>query len=467
MSTSAKIQPQAPDIEQAVLGSMLIEKDAVQIVCDLLKPEMFYVNTNKIVFESILSLHLKGSQIDFLTLEEDLRARKKIEEIGGVYYLTRLTNSVVSSAHTVSHCNIIIEKHLLRKLISIGGELYSKSFDHHTNPFELIEKAEKELHQISLSINSKDYHHIQHALIETVEDLETKRNRSVHLTGVSTGYKELNISTCGWQATDLIILAARPKCGKTAMALNLGLNAALDGTGVGFFSMEMSATQLVKRVLANKASVYLQSLRDARLDNEQMLHIFKEGVQKLSGIPFFIDDTAALSIQEFKSKARRMVVNDKVGLIIVDYLQLMQGDKENGKSFNREQMISNIARQIKITAKELNVPIIALSQLSRAVEQRNQNVPVLSDLRESGALEQDADMVCFLFKPSEAETMSDASKASSIYFKIAAYRNGEPKQFEYEFNGGFQRFSEKGSSAIPQLPGNWKSIEKPYDEDPF
>jgi replicative DNA helicase len=340
---------------------------------------------------------------------------------------------------------------MLRELIKIGGNLYSKGYDEMTDPFELVESTEKALHDLTLTLNSKDCISIDDTLIEIVKELEEKRNRDEYLTGISTGFASLDRHTCGWQPTDFNIFAARPKSGKTAFALNLAVNALLSGSGVCFFSMEMSARQLVKRILANKANMYLQALRDARLDDGQMSHLFEKGIKKLHGLPFYIDDTASLSVAEFKAKARRLIRKDGVKMLIIDYLQLMQPDRSK-KGQNREQEISTIARQLKITAKELSVPIIALSQLSREVEKRGSHVPQLSDLRESGSLEQDADMVGFLYRPTEQEILEDAGKAETIYFKIAAYRNGDNKTIEYNFKGEYQRFEEVGEYTAKEAP---------------
>lgn len=455
-----RVPPNALDIEKAVLGAILIEKEAINMVVDLLIPEMFYGTANQIVYKAIKTLYDKSQPIDLLTVKDELKS--ELNTIGGVYYLTSLTNDVVSSAHITNHSRRIVEKYLLRQLIKIGADVYTKSFDDQADPFEIMEHAEKATHNLTLRVNQKEFESIDDAMFDIAKDLEEKRKRTSRLTGSTTGFSELDRTTCGWQPTDLIILAARPKCGKTAMALNFGINAAVSGDGVGFFSMEMSTKQLIKRVLANKSSMYLQSLRDARLDDAQMVHLYKNGIQKLSGIPFYIDDTAALSILEFKAKARRMVKKMNVKLLVVDYLQLMQPDRSR-KGQNREQEISTIARQLKITAKELNVPIIALSQLSREVEKRSANIPQLSDLRESGSIEQDSDMVCFLYKPSEGEIAEDASKQETIYFKIAAYRNGEPKTFEFEFKGEYQRFSEKGLHCA--LPSNFRPVSE-YEEFP-
>jgi replicative DNA helicase len=463
---TSKVPPQAIEIENAVLGAILLEKEAIEIAAGLLSPEMFYSNANQIVFSAMYELHNKSQQIDYLTIQDHLSAKGELQTIGGVYYLTTLTNAVVSSAHIERHCRKLVEKYILRELIRIGGSLYAKGFDETTDPFVLIEENEQAIHSLSLNLKKKDLIKIDESVISVFRDLEEKRNRERYLTGVSTGFKTLDKNTCGWQPTDLMILAARPKCGKTAFALNLSLHAAQDGVPVAFFSMEMSADQLTKRLLANSSSIYLQNLRDARLNDEQMRHLFEHGIKKVGGLNFYIDDTAALSVADFKAKARRMVKKFGVGFIVLDYLQLMQPDAKK-KNQNREQEVAQIARQLKIAAKELKVPLLALSQLSREIEKRGNHVPQLSDLRESGAIEQDADMVMFLYRP-------EVEVAEKIILNIAAYRNGDLSSIEFDFNGGYQRFTEcggyVGKAAAPVkdldgFPGRWKQVPDQFNDD--
>jgi replicative DNA helicase len=442
-----KVPPKSEEFEMAVLGACMIERDAFNTASEFLKPEMLYVKKHQDIFRTIEKLSLRGSAIDIMTVSSEMKADKEL-----TYYISSLTNYVVSSAHIISHCRKIVEFYLLRECIRIGGELYKLGFDQLTDPFELIENSSKQLHELTQAINSREALKIDNVLVSIVQDLEEKRHRKKHITGHTTGFEKLDVVTCGWQDTDLIILAARPKCGKTAFALNLGLNASLDGTGVCYYSMEMSSKQLVNRILANSSSMYLQSLRDAKLDDEQMVHLFESGVKRLAGLNFFVDDTAALSVSDFKARARRMVKKDGVGLIIVDYLQLFQRDRSM-KNQNREQEVSHNARQLKITAKELSVPIIALSQLSREIEKRGSHVPQLSDLRESGAIEQDADMVMFLYKP-------EPENESKINLKIAAFRNGIPQTLPFNFKGEFQRFEESNDFVSKETPSNWKPLRE-------
>lgn len=441
-----KVPPKAVEFENAVLGVCMLEKEAYNQASDLLKPEMFYHTKNGEIFSAMERLVAKRSALDIMTVSAEMKADKEL-----THYIASLTSNVVSSAHMVHHSRKIIEYYLLRECIKIGGELYKLGFDPATDPFELIENASKQLHSLTQSINNKEALKIDNVLISIVKDLEVKRHRKTNLTGLTTGFEKLNVATCGWQETDLVILAARPKCGKTAFALNLGINAATEGNGVCYYSMEMSAKQLVNRVLSNKSSMYLQSLRDAKLDDEQMMHLYQNGIQKIADLNFFVDDTAALSVSDFKARARRMVQKEEVKLLIVDYLQLFQRDRTL-KNQNREQEVSHNARQLKITAKELGVPIICLSQLSREIEKRGSHVPQLSDLRESGAIEQDADMVMFLYKP-------EPEDETKINLKIAAFRNGVPQTLPFNFKGEYQRFEEADGFIENKLPqGNWRPL---------
>lgn len=449
-----KVPPQAVDLEKAVLGAILLEKEAFVQASEIINRDMFYIDRHATIYEAMERLSSKSHGIDMITVTQELRADNDL-----AYYIVSLTNSVVSSSHLTTHCQKIVETYLLRESGKIAAELYNRSFDLNADPFELMEQAEKSLHLIQQTINKNDVVRMDDTLVAIVRELEEKRHRENFITGVPTGFHALNASTCGWQPTDLVILAARPKCGKTAFALNLALNAAMEGQGIGFFSMEMSAKQLVKRILSNKASMYLQSLRDARLDDAQMVSLYSNGIQKLSGLDFFIDDTPALTVADFKAKARRLVKKYGVKMLVVDYLQLMQPERGK-KNQNREQEVSTNARQLKIAAKELDVPIICLSQLSREAEKGT--VPQLSHLRESGAIEQDADMVCFLYKPSEADINTDKSLEHTIYFKIAAYRNGDLQTIEFDFLGQYQRFQEKGI-AEEKAP-RWRPIR---EEDSF
>ncbi|MGZ8540892.1 MAG: replicative DNA helicase [Chitinophagaceae bacterium] len=400
-----KVPPQAKDLEEAVLGAIMLEKNAFDTVIEILKPECFYVDAHQRIFNAMQSLANKSQPIDILTVAEELRSREELEMVGGPYYVTKLTNSVVSSANIDAHARIVLQKFIQRELIRISGEIIGDAYEDSTDVFDLLDDAETKLFEITNNHLRKDYNSIDTVLVNTIKRIEDLRQRNEDVTGVPSGFSGLDRVTYGWQNSDLIILAARPAVGKTAFALNLARNAAMHATKptpVAMFSLEMSAGQLVQRILSAESEIWLEKISRGKMEEHEMKQLYARGIQRLSQAPLFIDDTPALNIFELRAKCRRLKNKHNIGMIIIDYLQLMSGTGE-GRNSNREQEISNISRNLKGLAKELNVPIIALSQLSRAVEQRGakegSRVPQLSDLRESGAIEQDADMVMFLYRP--------------------------------------------------------------------
>src|SRR5215467_8339722 len=398
-----KVPPQAKDLEEAVLGAIMLEKNAFDAVIEILKPECFYVEAHQLIFKAMQSLANKSQPIDILTVAEELRTKEELEVVGGPYYVTRLTNAVVSSAHIEAHARIILQKFIQRELIRISGEIIGDAYEDSTDVFDLLDDAESKLFEITNNHLRKNFDTIDSVLVKTIQRIEDLRHKNEDVTGVPSGYSSLDRVTYGWQNTDLIILAARPSVGKTALALNLARNAALHAskpTPVAVFSLEMSAGQLVQRILAAESEIWLEKIARGKLEEHEMKQLYAKGIQRLAQAPIFIDDTAALNIFELRAKCRRLKNKHNIGLIIIDYLQLMSG-ASGGKNTNREQEISQISRALKGLAKELQVPIIALSQLSRAVESRKEGekIPQLSDLRESGAIEQDADMVMFLYRP--------------------------------------------------------------------
>src|SRR5690606_20972219 len=425
-----KVPPQAKDLEEAVLGAIMLEKSAFDTVVEILKPECFYVEANQMVFRAMQSLQQKNQPIDILTVVEELRSREQLDLVGGPYYVTRLTNAVVTAANIEAHARIILQKFIQRELIRISGEVISEAYEDSTDVFDLLDEAESKLFEITNNHLRKNFDSIDTILVKTVQRIEDMRNRNEDITGVPSGFRTLDHITYGWQNTDLIILAARPSVGKTAFALNLARNAALDPvkpTPVAFFSLEMSAGQLVQRILSAESEILLEKISRGKLEDYEMKQLFQKGINRLAQAPIYIDDTAALNIFELRAKCRRLKNKHNIGLILIDYLQLMSGTGD--KNTNREQEISRISRDLKGLAKELNVPIIALSQLSREVEKRkdSEKVPQLSDLRESGAIEQDADMVLFLYRPDyyniTANEMGESVKGDT-YIKIAKHRNG-------------------------------------------
>src|ERR1022692_5294083 len=465
-----KVPPQAKDLEEAVLGAIMIEKNAFDVVVEILKPECFYVEANQHIFRAMQGLQQKNSPIDLLTVVEELRYREEIDLIGGPYYVTKLTNSVVSSANIETHARIVLQKFIQRELIRISGEIIGDAYEDSTDVFGLLDDAETKLFEITNNNLRKDYASIDTVLVKTIQRIEDLRTRQDEITGVPTGFAGLDHITYGWQPSDLIVLAARPSVGKTAFALNLARNAALHPTKpttVGFFSLEMSAGQLVQRILSAESEIWLEKIARGRLEEHEMKQLYKKGIERLASAPIHIDDTAALNIFELRAKCRRLRNKHNVGLIIIDYLQLMSGTGENRNS-NREQEISRISRDLKGLAKELQIPIIALSQLSREVEKRKEGnkMPQLSDLRESGAIEQDADLVMFLYRPEyydiTANEMGESNKGET-HVKIAKHRNGILETIKLKALLHIQKFIEDDDrddfNKNPPQGGNWKPVK--------
>ncbi|MBN8861987.1 MAG: replicative DNA helicase [Sphingobacteriales bacterium] len=491
-----KIPPQAKDLEEAVLGAVMLEKTAFDTVIEILKPECFYVEAHQRIFRAMQGLANKSQPIDILTVAEELRSREELDVVGGAYYVTKLTNAVVSAANIEAHARIILQKFIQRELIRISGEIISDAYEDSTDVFDLLDDAEGKLFEITNNHLRKNFDTIDSVLVKTIQRIEDMRHKNEDVTGVPSGFSQLDKVTYGWQNTDLIILAARPAVGKTAFALNLARNAAMNPskpTGVALFSLEMSAGQLVQRILSAESEIWLEKIARGKLEEHEMKQLYARGIQRLAQAPLFIDDTPALNIFELRAKCRRLKNKHNIGMVIIDYLQLMSGSNENRQT-NREQEISNISRNLKGLAKELSIPIIALSQLSRAVEQRGakegSRVPQLSDLRESGAIEQDADMVMFLYRPEYYE-MSQNAEGESVKglteVKIAKHRNGSLETIKLKALLHIQKFTnwdEDPYSGIGLPAGGWRPVdegggEKLYiqtgsrmndiadDEDPF
>jgi replicative DNA helicase len=462
-----KVPPQARELEEAVLGAIMLEKAAFDTVIEILKPECFYIESHQRIFRAMQNLAHENQPIDLLTVFEKLKKSEELDTIGGAYYLSKLTNAVVSSANIDAHSRIILQKFIQRELIRVSGE-------DTTDVFDLLDDAESKLFKITNDHLRKNFDEINNVLVKTIKKIEELRNRDEDLTGVTSGFPSLDKITYGWQPTDLIVLAARPSVGKTAFALNLARSAALHKTkptAVGFFSLEMSSGQLVQRILSAESGIWLEKINRGKLEEHEIAQLYKQGVEPLSKAPIFIDDTAALNIFELRAKCRRLKNKHNVGLIIIDYLQLMSGAGDN-RNGNREQEISRISRDLKGLAKELQVPIIALSQLSREVEKRKEGmkIPQLSDLRESGAIEQDADMVMFLYRPEYDDITSNEmgeSNKGETYVKIAKHRNGSLDTVKLKALLHIQKFIEDESGDDNygrKIPGgNFKPVNTGSD----
>jgi len=453
-----KVPPQAPELEEAVLGAAMLEKDTFAQVLEIIQSEeCFYVDAHQKIYSAMRRLFDKGTPVDLLTITEELRKTNELELIGGAYYLTRLTMSVLSSAHVESHARIVMEKFIQRELIRISGSVIGDAYEDSTDVFDLLDKAESGLYEITDKHLRKNFKSLNEVLIKTVNEIEENRKKTDDITGVPSGFASLDRLTAGWQKTDLIILAARPSVGKTAFALNLAMNAAMNASKqfpVAVFSLEMGAGQIVKRMLSAVTDVSMEAITRGKMAEHEFVQL-SQRMGKLAQAKIFLDDQAALNIFELRAKARRLKQKHDIQLIIIDYLQLMQASVD--KSGNREQEISKISRDLKALAKELEVPIIALSQLNRSVETRKESkVPQLSDLRESGAIEQDADLVMFLYRPEYHGINNDAMGETiegETQIHIAKHRNGSTGMEKVRFIKEYQRFVDMEDNRFDSFGG--------------
>jgi replicative DNA helicase len=443
-----KLPPQAIDLEEAVLGALMLEKDALSSVIDILKPEVFYKDNHQKIFQAIKILFEKTSPVDILTVTAQLRQQGELEMIGGAYYITELTNRVASAANIEYHSRIIIQKFIQRELIRISTDVIQSAYEDTTDVLDLLDKAEKNLFEIAQNNLRRDSRKMDDLMHETLKEIEALKDKKDGLTGVASGFTDLDRMTSGWQKSDLVIIAARPAMGKTAFVLSCARNAAVDfNKPVVVFSLEMSSVQLVNRLISGETQIEQEKIRKGNLEEWEWQQIHSK-IGRLEQAPLIIDDTPALNIFEFRAKCRRLKSQHDIQLIIIDYLQLMQGKGGEGKgSGNREQEIGSISRALKSVAKELNVPVIALSQLSRAVENRpgGSKRPMLSDLRESGSIEQDADMVLFLYRPEYygLEVDEDNNPTQGVgEVIIAKHRNGETGRVRLKFVGKYVKFTD-------------------------
>jgi len=452
-----KVPPQAIELEEAVLGALMLEKDALTNVIDILKVESFYKDSHQVIFKAILDLFSESQPIDLLTVSAQLRKNGSLEIAGGAFYITELTSKVASAANIEYHARIITEQSIKRELIKISSEMQKDAFEETTDVFELLDKMEQSLFDISEKNIRKNYTDLSSIMREAITELEGRKNQKDGLTGVPSGFTALDRVTSGWQKSDLVIIAARPAMGKTAFVLSVLRNAAVDHSRpVAIFSLEMSAVQLVNRLISSEAELDSEKIKKGSLADHEWAQLVHK-TAKLSKAPLFVDDTPALSILELRAKCRKLKAQHDIQMVVIDYLQLMSGDsKSGGQGGNREQEIASISRALKKIAKELNIPVIALSQLSRAVETRGGDKrPQLSDLRESGSIEQDADMVMFLYRPEYygiTEYDGGISTAGVGEVIIAKHRNGSLDNVKLKFIGRYTKFTDIDGGGISYPP---------------
>ena len=462
-----KLPPQAPELEESVLGALMIEKDAYSLVSEILKPDCFYKIAHQRIYEAIMTLSIQQEPIDMHTVTEQLRRNGTIDEVGGPYYITLLTAKVSSAAHLEYHSRIIIQKYLARELIRISSEVQTKAFDDKTDVDDLMQEAEGKLFEISQQNLKKEVTQINPVIEEALKRMQLAATRQ-GASGAPSGFHSLDKITSGWQKSDLVIIAARPAMGKTAFVLSMAKNMAVDyNTPVAVFSLEMSNVQLVNRLIMNVCQLEGEKIKNGQLSEYEWKKLDRD-LTTLSNAPIYIDDTPSLSVFELRSKARRLVKKEKVECIIIDYLQLMNASGMNFGS--REQEVSMISRSLKGLAKELDIPIIALSQLNRGVESRagiEGKRPQLSDLRESGAIEQDADMVCFIHRPEYYKITEDSMGNSLVGIAeiiIAKHRNGATGDVQLRFKGEYAKFTNKDDIDDNPFAGKYQVISSKMND---
>lgn len=466
------VQPQAINLEKIVLGAMMIDADGFAQVGEILKDKAFYEHRHQLIFQAIASLAINQKPIDLFTVVEELKTLGTLEEAGGPAYITELTGSVTSSVHLEYHARIIAQKYLARELITLTSDIQTKAFDEMIDVDDLMQEAEGALFELSQNNIKKDYTQINPVIREALEMLDKAAQRTDGMSGLPTGFTKLDKMTSGWQNSDLIILAARPAMGKTAFALSMAKNMAVNyKIPVAMFSLEMSNVQLVNRMIVNVCEIKGEKIKSGQLANYEWEQLdFK--IKDLYDAPLYVDDTPSLSVFELRTKARRLVKEHGVKIIMIDYLQLMNA---SGMSFgSRQEEVSTISRSLKGLAKELNIPIIALSQLNRGVESREGNEgkrPQLSDLRESGAIEQDADMVCFIHRPEYYKIYEDNGKdlRGKAEIIIAKHRNGAVGDVLLTFKPEFARFQnmEEDLRNFGEIESTMNSESTPPPEEPF
>lgn len=469
--SDGKMPPNAVDFERLVIGTFLIDKKGLDHSIDLLTPEVFYDPRHQVIFRTILKLYEGNLPVDIMTIIQDLKKEEKLNIAGGDHYIIELTMGVSSSAHIEYHVRVILEKYILRSLINVSANVIDSSYKESTDVFELLDKAEQSFFEITNGTIKKGFdtaNSLVKQAIETIKSLKDKQG----LSGVPSGFRDVDKETGGWQNSDLIIIAARPAMGKTAFLLSMARNIAVGHKiPMALFSLEMASVQLITRMIASETRISSEKLRKGTLDDDEWQRLFSN-VSELENAPLYIDETPSLSIFDFRAKCRRLVMQHGVRLIMVDYLQLMTAGGGGKGGGNREQEISMISRSLKAIAKELNVPVIALSQLSRSVETRPGKRPQLSDLRESGAIEQDADIVSFIFRPEyykittwdNDEEGAETSTENQAELIIAKHRNGATADVRLSFLKHFAKFGDIEAAFDNNFGGGFNPEPSGFDK---
>lgn len=441
-----RVPPQNVEAEQSVLGAMMIEREAISKVSEIIRPEDFYREAHRLIYNAMMELFNKNDAVDLVTVVEILRRDEKLEGAGGIAYVSALANSVPTAANVMYHARIVEEKALLRQLINTATYVAGMGYEANEEVTVIMDKAEKMILEVANRKAGQEFASIKNIIFDVFDKVSELYSSKGGITGLPTGFKDLDKLTSGLQPSDLILIAARPSMGKTAFVLNIAQNIAIkEKQAVAFFSLEMSKEQLVQRMLCAEAPIDAQRLRIGELENNDWDKLVR-AADRLAAAPIFIDDTAGITVMEMRSKARRLKIEHDLKLIIIDYLQLMQGGTGSARSENRQQEISEISRSLKALARELKVPVIALSQLSRGVESRQVKKPMLSDLRESGSLEQDADIVAFIYREDYYEPETEHKNITDII--IAKHRNGPVDSVQLFFHKQFTKFSD-----LSRIPG--------------
>ncbi|MCH5238942.1 MAG: replicative DNA helicase [Muribaculaceae bacterium] len=464
IDTNGKLPPRDTELEEIVLGACMLEKDAYMNVCDLLVSDSFYDPVNKKIFDAITTLGLNQKPIDMMTVTEQLRRDGTLEEVGGAVHIAELTARVYSSANLEYHASIVAQKYLARRLITFAANVETKAYDESNDIEELLQDTESQLFDISQNQLKREVTQIDPVINQALEQIQNAANNESGLSGLDTGYRDLDRMTSGWQNSDLIIIAARPAMGKTAFVLSMAKNMAVDNNiPIAIFTLEMSNVQLIKRLISNVATLEGEKIKSGRLSLEEEDRL-NTRIRNIYGAPLYLDETPGLSISELRTKARRLVREKDVKMIMIDYLQLMNAGGQ--KLGSREQEVSTISRSLKALAKELNIPIVALSQLNRSTENREDKRPVLSDLRESGAIEQDADIVCFIHRPEYYTKAAQDGEGNDIrglaYLIVAKHRSGGVGDVKLRFISKYAKFEnwEEGYEVMQEtLAENKLKIE--------